>query len=143
MSLNLFRYTIEYDKKSQQQDIDLCSFYVSGLTKDKQKTKFGFNFPQMNNLPDNITPPPKPIFRHILMSFYYLIIGFCAVGIWLKWDAINSSDVLEQYTSHIYEEGFEAVAVTVPFPVANESNNFLRRLAPPADSTGNYTQAGT
>ena len=63
------------------------------------------------------------------MSFYYLIIGFCAVGIWLKWDAINTSEVREQYTSHIYEEGFEAVAVTVPFPVISESNNFLQRLA--------------
>ncbi len=63
------------------------------------------------------------------MSFYYLIVGFCTVGIWLKWDAINSPDLREQYTSHIYEEGFEAVAVTVPFPVIDESNDFLKRLA--------------
>jgi len=43
MSLNLFRYTIEYDKKSQQQDIDLCSFYVSRLTKDKIWIYFSAN----------------------------------------------------------------------------------------------------
>lgn len=69
----------------------------------------------------------RPIVRYLMMSFYIMFIGFCSVGIWLKWDAINRAN--NQYTTHQYEEGFDAVAVTVPLPRADIKESFLSRLA--------------
>ncbi|MBL4603289.1 MAG: divergent polysaccharide deacetylase family protein [Emcibacteraceae bacterium] len=69
----------------------------------------------------------SPAIRYLLLSFYFIFIGFCAAGIWLKWDDINRTN--NQYSSHIYEEGFDAVTVTVPLPRKVRKENFLDRLA--------------
>ena len=69
----------------------------------------------------------KPIVRYMMMSFYFVFIGFCAMGIWIKWDAIRYSG--DDYSSHIYEEGFDAVSVTVPIPSGNTKLSFLQRLS--------------
>lgn len=69
----------------------------------------------------------KPIVKNLMLAFYFTFIGFCAVGIWLKWDATKYAD--EQYTSYVFEEGFEAVAVTVSIPIEKEKLSFLQRLS--------------
>lgn len=70
--------------------------------------------------------------KYILLSCYIVFIGFCGVGIWLKWDDINlSPQHVADYTSHIYEEGFDAVAVTVPIPGSRNKQSFLERLSRP------------
>lgn len=69
----------------------------------------------------------KPIIRYLMMGLYFTFIGFCAMGIWIKWDAINNP--AEEYISHVFEEGFEAVAVTVPIPIETKKLSFLQRLS--------------
>lgn len=70
--------------------------------------------------------------KYILLSFYIAFIGFCGVGIWLKWDDIKlPSPNDDGYTSHIYEEGFDSVTVTVPIPGIESKKSFLERLSRP------------
>ena len=71
----------------------------------------------------------RAYFKYILVSAYFIFIGFCAVGAWLKWEDMQYQKRLAEYTSHVYEEGFEAVAVTVPLPPRERKASFLERLA--------------
>lgn len=71
----------------------------------------------------------SPIFRYLVLCFYSLLIGFCGVALWLKWDHAKYQDSVREYTSHIYEEGFDAVAVTVPLPRSDRKESFLSKLA--------------
>ena len=89
--------------------------------------------------------------KYILFSFYCLVIGFCAAGIWIKFNTENQSpETIYDYTSHIYEEGFDAVEVSVPMPRVEQKSSFLERLSraaripqeqvkPARDETANQT----
>lgn len=48
------------------------------------------------------------------------------VGIWLKWDATMGPE--KNYTTHVYEEGLDAVTVAVPLPDEGKKESFLERL---------------
>lgn len=80
-----------------------------------------------------ITPEPtsriRASFKYVMVSLYFVFIGFCGVGAWLKWEDMQYQKRLAEYTSHVYEEGFEAVAVTVSLPPRERNENFLERLA--------------
>ncbi len=71
----------------------------------------------------------SPIFRYLVLCFYSLLIGFCAMALWIKWDHSVYQKSMRDYSSHVYEEGFEAVAVTVPLPRSDRKESFLSRLA--------------
>ncbi len=73
--------------------------------------------------------PMSPIFRYLVLCFYSLLIGCCGVALWIKWDHAVYQKSMRDYTSHVYEEGFEAVAVTVPLPRSDRKESFLSRLA--------------
>ena len=100
--------------------------YFVFLKQSWQKIIIGQNFTKMNEAKVPQISQRRPIVRYLMMSFYIMFIGFCSVGIWLKWDAINR--VNDHYASHQYEEGFDPVAVTVPFPRPDRKENFLTRL---------------
>tara|TARA_R110002096_G_scaffold416576_2_gene619215 strand:+ start:27282 stop:28415 length:1134 start_codon:yes stop_codon:yes gene_type:complete len=101
--------------------------YFVFLKLNRQKIIIGQKITKMNQAKVPQIRSRRPIVRYLMMSFYIMFIGFCSVGIWLKWDAINR--VNDRYTSHQYEEGFDAVAVTVPLPRPDRKESFLSRLA--------------
>lgn len=76
------------------------------------------------------TPEPveykrrKPIVKYTIISFYFIFIGFCTVGIILKWDALVNPT---QYRMYTYEEGFGAVSAEVP-RLEDQRPSFLERL---------------
>ena len=73
----------------------------------------------MNN-PAPIKPKRrKPIVKYTMMSFYFLFIGFCAMGISLKWNALSNKRTYD------YEEGF---GVSARVPAIDEGPSFLERL---------------
>ncbi len=51
------------------------------------------------------------------------------MALWLKWDHNIYQKSLREYSSHIYEEGFDAVSVTAPLPRSDRKESFLSRLA--------------
>ena len=61
----------------------------------------------------------KPIIKYTMMSFYFLFIGFCAMGIYLKWDALSNQRTYD------YEEGF---GVSARVPDMDKGPSFLERL---------------
>ena len=71
------------------------------------------------------TPTPeqpsgrKPIVKYTMMSFYFLFIGFCAAGIYLKWNALTNQ------RTYAYEEGF---SVSAPVPALDNGPSFLERF---------------
>jgi len=68
--------------------------------------------------------------KYLLKSFYFLFIGFAITAIWIRFDNLSfKNDVAENYSFHTYEEGFEAVSVTVPMPRAQQKRSLLDRLA--------------
>ncbi len=71
----------------------------------------------------------SPVFKYLVLSFYCLLIGFCGVGIWLKWDDVRYQKSITEYDSHVFEEGFETVTVSVPIPRSERKESFLSRLA--------------
>lgn len=79
----------------------------------------------------------SPVFRYLVLCFYSLLVGFCFMALWLKWDHNIYQKSLREYSSHIYEEGFDAVSVTAPLPRSDRRESFLSRLArrttPPPD----------
>lgn len=89
----------------------------------------------MSNRPPSNQNQMSPVFRYLVMCFYSLLIGFCGMALWLKWDHTKYQNSVREYTSHIYEEGFDAVSVTVPLPRSDRKESFLsklaRRVAPP------------
>lgn len=73
----------------------------------------------MNN-PTPLKPERrKPIIKYTMMSFYFLFIGFCAMGIYLKWDALSNQRTYD------YEEGF---GVSARVPDMDKGPSFLERL---------------
>jgi uncharacterized protein len=73
----------------------------------------------MNTLKPEDFKKPKPIVKYAMMSFYLLFIGFCAVGILVKWDSVTRKD----NARYAYHEGTISVA---SLPDARPS--FLDRL---------------
>lgn len=70
-----------------------------------------------------------PIIKYFLASVYFVFIGFCAVGAWLKWEDVEYQRKLESFGTHIYEEGFDEVTATLPVPPMERNETFLERLA--------------
>lgn len=73
----------------------------------------------MNNLIPVISTRRKPAVKYAMMSFYFLFIGFCAAGIYLKWNALTNQ------RTYAYEEGF---GVSAPVPAMDKGLSFLERL---------------
>ena len=71
----------------------------------------------------------SPVFKYLVLSFYCLLIGFCGVGIWLKWDDVRYQRSLTNYDSHVFEEGFDEVTVSIPMVRSERNESFLSRLA--------------
>lgn len=71
----------------------------------------------------------SPVFRYLVICFYSLLIGFCGMALWIKRDHNKYQKSLREYSSHIYEEGFDAVSVTAPLPRSDRKESFLSRLA--------------
>ncbi len=91
--------------------------------------KNGQNFIGMNTSSSIKKRRPKPVIKYLLLGFYYVLIGFCGVGVWLKWDDVNYNKSVIDYSLHVYEEGFEAVSVSVPSPRSDRKESFLSKLA--------------
>lgn len=36
----------------------------------------------------------KPIVKYTMMSFYFLFVGFCAAGIYLKWNLLTNNALM-------------------------------------------------
>lgn len=62
----------------------------------------------------------KPLVKYTMVGFYFLFIGFCAVGIVVKWNELTRK---EQYR-YAYHEGTISTA-----SLPNEGPTFLERLA--------------
>lgn len=61
----------------------------------------------------------KPAVKYAMMSFYFLFIGFCSAGIYLKWNALTNQ------RTYAYEEGF---GVSARVPAIDKGPSFLERL---------------
>lgn len=83
----------------------------------------------MNHLPRQSTNRLLKIFKYFLASVYFVFIGFCAVGAWLKWEDVEYQRKLENFGTHIYEEGFEEVTATLPISPMQKNETFLEKLA--------------
>lgn len=66
--------------------------------------------------------------KNLLLAFYIVFIGFCLMGIWIKWNSLNFTFEPEYKTTLAYEEGFDALSVTVSLPEIDKKPSFLERL---------------